>query len=304
MMKKLFYNVIYVLARLFSMLPFRVLYALSDFTYLIVYYVIGYRRKIVSKNLAASFPEKTLGEIKDIERGFYRFFCDYIVETVKLMTISDDELLSHIEFKNVGEVEEYFKQGRDCAGILGHYCNWEWLSAVGLAFAESKDAVMGLIYHPLRNEAFDALMRDIRQSKGGVCVPKKDILRYLLRYRSEGRNSLFGYIADQTPKYENIHLWLSFMNQDTPVFTGAERIMNKMDDAVFYVDMQRPERGRYVCTFRLITDRPKDCSQWEITRNFFSMLESSIRRQPEFYLWSHNRWKRSFEKYEEKKHLR
>ncbi|NPD90944.1 lysophospholipid acyltransferase family protein [Prevotella sp. PMUR] len=303
-MKKLLYHIIYVSARLLSMLPFRVLYALSDFIYIIVYYIIGYRRKIVYKNLNASFPEKNPDEIKGIGRGFYHFFCDYMVETLKLMTISDKKLLDHIEFRNLDQVEEYFRRGQNGAGILGHYCNWEWLSAAGVAFTESKDAVVGLIYHPLRNEAFDRLMRDIRQSKGGVCVPKKDILRYLLRYRTEGRNSLFGYISDQTPKYENIHLWLPFLNQDTPVFTGAERIMKKMNDAVFYVDMQRPERGKYICTFKLITDKPQDCGEWEITKRFFAMLEDSIRRQPEFYLWSHNRWKRSFEKYEEKRHAR
>ena len=138
---------------------------------------------------------------------------------------------------------------------------------------------------------------------GGVCIPKKDILRYLLTYKREGRMSLLGYISDQSPKWENIHLWLDFLHQDTPVFTGGERIMRKMNNAVFYVDMERPYRGKYICTFRLITKEPNKMEEYGITRRFFEMLEETIRRQPEFYLWTHNRWKRSRKAYEDMYHL-
>ena len=135
-------------------------------------------------------------------------------------------------------------------------------------------------------------------SMGGVCVPKKDILRYLLTYRRENRMSLFGYISDQAPKWENIHLWLNFMNHDTPVFTGGERIMKKMKNAVFYVDMERPRRGHYICTFRLITKEPENMGEFEVTKTFFNMLEDTINRDPRYYLWSHNRWKRTREEYQ------
>lgn len=283
------YGALYVL----SLLPLRCLYILSDLFYVIMYYLARYRRKVVWRNLTSSFPDKNHDELKSIERGYYHCMCDYMLEAVKLLTISDDELVKHIEFRNVEQMEEYFDQGKDCAAILGHYCNWEWLSATGLAFHRYPDAVMGLIYHPLRSHVMDRLMRDIRQSKRGVCIPKKDILRYLVTYKRENKRNLFGYIADQTPKSENIHLWIPFLNHDTPVFTGAERIMQKMNNAVFYVDMRRERRGKYTCTFRLITDNPSQCQQYEITKRFFEMLEESIRLQPECYLWSHNRWKRA-----------
>lgn len=292
-MNKLVYIIFYAV----SLLPYWALYAISDFFYLLVYYVVGYRKKVVRKNITSSFPEKTEKEVLKIERGFYHWLCDYFVETVKLLSVSDKTLLRHIEFRNVEELEKYYDKGQTCAAILGHYCNWELLSATGLAFTRHKDAVCGLIYHPLRNKPFDELFKRLRQTKGGVCIPKKDILRYLVRYRREKRMWLFGYISDQSPKWENIHLWLPFLNHDTPVFTGGERIMRKMNDAVFYVDMERPRRGKYICTFRLITDSPAELPDNEVTIRFFQMLETTVRRDPRFYLWSHKRWRRTHEEY-------
>ena len=294
-MKRFTYYLLYGLVYALSLLPFWLLYLLSDGLYLLVYHVVRYRRKIVWKNLSSSFPQKSPAELKKIERQFYHWFCDYIFETFKLLSISDKTLLQHIEFRGVEELEKCFDNGQDCAAILGHYCNWEWLSATGLAFHRHPEAVMGLIYHPLRNDPMDWLFIDIRSSHGGVCIKKKHILRYLVEYRQENRRSLFGYISDQTPKWDNIHLWLPFLNHDTPVFTGGERIMRKVDDAVFYVDMSRPSRGHYVCHFRLLSPHASQETENDITRRFFLMLEESICRQPAFYLWTHNRWKRKRE---------
>ena len=296
-MKKMSYRLLYATAYLLSLLPFRVLYALSDACFVLIYYVVGYRRKLVSRHLASSFPEKADRERRRIGRQFYHWLCDYFVETLKLLSISDDRLLQHIEFRGIDALERVFDEGRNCAAILGHYCNWEWLSATGLAFSRHPQAVMGLVYHPLYNEAFDRLFVDLRSAHGGVCVPKNDILRHLITYKREDRRSLFGYISDQSPKWENMHLWVDFLHHDTPVFTGAERIMQKMNDAVFYVDMERPCRGRYVCTFRLVSAEAAREQEFDITRRFFQMLEESIRRQPAFYLWTHNRWKRGREEF-------
>lgn len=296
-MKKILYMILHGLTYALSLLPLRVHYVLSDVIFLLVYHVLRYRRKLVRKNLADSFPEKSAPERYRLERQFYHWLCDYVAETVKLLSISDKALLRHIEFRGIDQLEQVFDEGRNCAAILGHYCNWEWLSATGLAFRRHPDAVMGLIYHPLYNDAFDQLFIDIRSAHGGHCVPKQDILRHLLTLRHENRRSLFGYISDQSPKWENMHLWLDFLNHDTPVFTGAERIMQKMNDAVFYVDMERPRRGQYVCTFRLIAAEAAREEEFAITRRFFEMLEQSIRRQPAFYLWTHNRWKRGREEF-------
>lgn len=297
-MKEFLYNIIYGIFYLVSKLPYRALYVISDIANLVLYHIVRYRRDIVRRNITSAFPEKSLEECISIERGFYKWFCDYFVETVKLMSVSRQELLSRIEFRGIDKIEECFDRGQTCAGILGHYGNWELLSATGLVIKKHPEAVIGLIYHPLRSQLFDRLFIYMRQSMGGVCVPKKDILRYLVSFRSQNLMNLFGYIADQAPRYRNIHLWLPFLNHDTPVFTGAERIMRKMNNAVFYIDVERPERGKYIYTFKLMTDKPGEMPEFEITKKFFVMLEQTIRREPRFYLWSHNRWKRTREEFD------
>lgn len=297
-MKEFLYNIIYGIFYLVSKLPYRALYVISDIANLVLYHIVRYRRDIVRRNITSAFPEKSLEECISIERGFYKWFCDYFVETVKLMSVSRQELLSRIEFRGIDKIEECFDRGQTCAGILGHYGNWELLSATGLVIKKHPEAVIGLIYHPLRSQLFDRQFINMRQSMGGVCVPKKDILRYLVSFRSQNLMNLFGYIADQAPRYRNIHLWLPFLNHDTPVFTGAERIMRKMNNAVFYIDVERPERGKYIYTFKLMTDKPGEMPEFEITKKFFVMLEQTIRREPRFYLWSHNRWKRTREEFD------
>ena len=297
-MKQLSYRLLYGLTYAISLLPFWLLYLISDGLFLLIYYIIRYRRKVVWKNLSSSFPEKDEAELQQISRQFYHWLCDYFVETVKLLSISNEKLLRRIEFKGVEQLEQCFDNGQDCAAILGHYCNWEWLSATGLAFKRHPEAMTGLIYHPLYNDAFDQLFIDIRKAHGGDCIPKQDILRHLITLKRDNRRSLFGYISDQAPRWHNIHLWLPFLNHDTPVFTGGERIMRKMDDAVFYVEMERPRRGQYVCTFRLLSPHAAQEPDDEITRRFFQMLEETIRRAPSYYLWTHNRWKRTHEEFD------
>ena len=281
-MKEFLYNIIYGIFYLVSKLPYRALYVISDIANLVLYHIVRYRRDIVRRNITSAFPEKSLEECISIERGFYKWFCDYFVETVKLMSVSRQELLSRIEFRGIDKIEECFDRGQ----------------TTGLVIKKHPEAVIGLIYHPLRSQLFDRLFINMRQSMGGVCVPKKDILRYLVSFRSQNLMNLFGYIADQAPRYRNIHLWLPFLNHDTPVFTGAERIMRKMNNAVFYIDVERPERGKYIYTFKLMTDKPGEMPEFEITKKFFVMLEQTIRREPRFYLWSHNRWKRTREEFD------
>lgn len=297
-MKNIPYYMLYGFTYVLSLLPFWALYALSDLCYGLVYYIARYRRRIVRKNLTSAFPEKSADEIVRIEKRFYRWLCDYGVETLKLLTISNEKLLRRIEFRGVEQLEDSFDRGQECAAILGHYCNWEWLSATGLAFHRHPDAVMGLIYHPLYNDAFDRLFINIRSAHGGACIPKQEILRHLVTLRREKRHSLFGYISDQAPRWHNIHLWLPFLNHDTPVFTGGERIMRKMQNSVFYVEMERPKRGQYICTFHLLTDAPQSLPDNEVTVRFFQLLEQTIRREPAYYLWTHNRWKRTHEEFD------
>lgn len=297
-MKDLGYKIVYAVFYVLSLLPLRVMYVVSDLLFPIAYYVVRYRRGIVRNNLQTSFPEKSPAEILHIEKRFYHWFLDYFFETIKLLSISSERLLQHLEFRGADQIAARFDQGQSCAAMLGHYGNWEYLSATALSLPTHPDAVMGLIYHPLRNKAFDRLFIALRERHGGTCIPKKDILRYLVGYRRDHTMSLFGYIADQSPKWDSIHLWLDFLHHDTPVFTGAERIIRKMGNAVYYVDMERPRRGKYIFTFRELTLDPQSLEEHALTRRFFVLLEESIRRDPACYLWSHARWKRTHEEYD------
>ena len=253
---KIAYRITRALLYPISLLPFRVLYVISDCLYFLIYHVAGYRKRLVRHHLETCFPEKDKKELKSIERGFYHFLCDYFLEALKLLSISKEEMLKHVELRGMEDIQRCFDEGQTCAAMMGHYGNWEYLTTLRLGWPRHPDAIEAFIYHPLSSDVFDQLFIDLRQHFGGVCVPKKDILRYLLNCRREGTKLLTGYLSDQTPKWTNIHLWLDFLGHDTPVFTNGEKLMRKMNNAVFYVDMQRPRRGYYIADFKLITKTP------------------------------------------------
>ncbi len=283
---------------MFSLLPLRIHYIISDFLFWLLYKVIGYRRRVVWKNLSASFPEKSEAELKEIERGFYHFLCDYFVETVKMMTISKKEIKKRMVFKGIEDLDEVIESGQSIALYLGHYCNWEWVTSMPLWVTPKVQC--GQIYHPLENKYFDKLLLRSRQRLDALCISMQDTLREVVRYKREGQPIMIGYISDQAPNWVNIHHWVDFLNQDTPVFTGTERIVKKMNHAVFYVDMRRIKRGYYEAEFKLMTRAPKELEDFKLTDMYFDMLEKSIRRAPEFWLWSHNRWKRTRKEFNER----
>jgi KDO2-lipid IV(A) lauroyltransferase len=295
---KILYYIVFAVWYMFSLLPMRVHYVISDILFWLLYGAIGYRKSIVRKNLKDSFPEKSEEDLRKIERGFYHFFCDYLVESVKLMTISREEIQRRMTFKGTEMVNEAVESGQSCALYLGHLCNWEWVSSLPLWF--SKKAACGQIYHPLENKDFDRLFLRSRERMGAVCIPMADTLRKILEYRQAGRPVVIGYISDQVPFWTNIHHWVDFLHHDTPVLTGTERIVRKFNHAVFFVDVRRVRRGYYEGEFKLMTSEPQKMAEFEITDIYFRMLEESIRRAPEFWLWSHNRWKRTREEFNER----
>lgn len=294
-MKKLLYGLLYGVWFVLSLLPMWVHYVLSDLIYLVVYHLIGYRKSLVRRHLAESFPEKSGDERLRIERGFYHWFCDYLVETVKLLTISEQELKRRMVFKGTETVDEIVESGQSCAVYLGHYCNWEWITS--LPFWVSPKAQCGQIYHALENPVFDRLFLRLRQRMGAVCIPMAETLRRLAVYRQQQKPVVIGYISDQVPFWNNIHHWLDFLHHDTPVLTGTERLARSAGHAVFYMDVRRIRRGYYEAEFRLIARDPKQTKDYELTDAYFKMLEESVRRDPQCYLWTHNRWKRTHEEY-------
>ena len=293
-MKFLFYIVLFVWY-LLSLLPLRVLYVLSDIFFVLAYYVLRYRRRLVRKNLMDSFPEKKESDIIKIEKGFYLFLCDYIVESMKLLTMSKKNLQRRMVFKGTEKVNEIIADGQSCAIYLGHYCNWEWITSLPLYV--TKDAQCGQIYHPLENKDFDRLFLRLRERMGAVCIPMAETLRRIVEFKKKGKQVVVGYISDQVPYWNNIHYWTNFLHHDTPVLTGTERIAKSANHAVFYMDVKCVRRGYYECEFKLITREPKKYKDFELTEIYFRELEKTIQRDPKYWLWSHNRWKRTHEEF-------
>lgn len=284
-MYSFFYPFIWVIA----LLPFRMLYLFSNVLYLVVYHLAGYRKKVVRKNLLLSFPNKSIREIKSIEQSFYRYFCDLMFEIVKQLHLSPKEMRERMVFEDIDLIIHQARKGKSVMLMTGHYCNWEWASSICLHLPD--DYLTCPVYQELTNAHFDKLMLRLRNSYGSVSVEKDALVRSILEMQKQGIHGLFGMISDQSPMKKHIRFRMNFLNQDTPVFLGTEQLATKYDYPVFYLEMSRPKRGYYHCVVKPIAMEPKQTTQYEITTKFMKMLETNIQASPEFWLWSHNRWK-------------
>ena len=292
MKKKLSYYLIFPLWHVFSLLPLRVLYCLSDMIYYPVYHIFGYRRRVVHKNLTESFPDKSPDEIGVIERKFYRYFCDYLMETVKYFSISEREIRRRMTFEGVDEVNRYLAEGKSSVLYMGHYCNWEWVSSLPLYVTKGDDTVRGHIYHRLENDTFDRLFYRMRYRFESQNIEMHDAIRYLVRCKRQDKKFVIGFISDQRPSGKILRHWTDFLGQDTPYVVGGETIGNHVDARFVYLEMEKTGRGHYRLTFLPIEPDPEDKGPDPYTREFMKMLEKTIMRAPEYWLWSHKRWKR------------
>ena len=294
-MNKIGYRLVYIVWCLMSLLPMWVHYLISDVLYVLIYHVFHYRIRVVRSNLTTSFPEKSEAEILQIERKFYHRLCDYFVEMVKTMTMSERQIRRRMTFKGWETFDTCIHEGQSCALYLGHTFNWEWVTSLPLWV--TKEAHCGQLYHALESPLFDRLMLKQRQRWGAECIALTDILRKTIEYKRKQQPTIIGYIGDQVPHWNNIHHWCQFLNHDTPVMTGAERIIVKNKQAAFFLDMRQVRRGYYEAEFKLITRHPEQLREYELTDRYHQLLEETIRRQPELWLWSHNRWKRTREEF-------
>lgn len=294
---KIIYYIVFAFWYLLSLLPLRALYFISDLLYYPLYYVVRYRRKVVRKNLTASFPEKTKEEITRIEKKFYAWFCDYVVETIKQFTMSEAEMKRRMTFSGVDDIAAAMeKEGKNfCFVYLGHYCNWEWIAS--LPYWCPDDVKCGQIYHPLRNKDFDRLFLDLRSRYGGVCIPMKETLRKIIEMRRDKQKAIIGFISDQTPKWNSIHHWCDFFHRETPVFIGTEKIGKQVDALIYFAHVSRPKRGYYHCDFQPMTHQAKEVPDYELTDEFTRLLEKMITEVPYYWLWTHKRWKRTKEEW-------
>ena len=291
------YGALYGTWYLLSLLPMWLHYLLADLLYVLIAIVLRYRRRVIDKNLANAFHELTVEQRNRIKRDYYHFFCDYIAETVKFATMSHKNIRRRMVFNGVDQVIDILNSGQSVALMLGHYGNWEMVTSLRL-WMGNLDYGYGHIYHPLENEVMDRLFLTFRNRLGSESIPMRETLRWLLQHQHEGRPSMVGYISDQVPTWQNIHHWLTFFNQETPVFTGAERIARKLNQAVVYVDVKRIKRGFYEAELQIITRDPNSMPEMAITNEYYRRMEQTIRRAPQYWLWSHNRWKRTREEFD------
>ena len=265
----------------------RILYFKSTALYILVYHIIGYRKKVVKDNLFLVFPEKTPEERERIAKEFFKHLCDIIFETIKAFTISEKEIRKRFLVTNAEILDEYYNKDRSIFLMAGHYCNWEWSGILNKLMKHQAHAV----YKPLGMEQFDALVKKTREHFGGVIVTNKQIVKVLFRKWKKGKKTLTYILSDQTPKLGHFKYHDTFLGIDVPMFTGTEELAKKFDFAVLYLKVEKLKRGYYSATFVPLADDPNEHPNFQITRMFFDHLEEQIRKTPEHYLWSHKRWK-------------
>ncbi|MCC8426758.1 lysophospholipid acyltransferase family protein [Mucilaginibacter sp. UR6-11] len=269
---------------LISLLPFWLLYLVSDGLFVVLFYVIRYRRKVVQENLRNAFPEKSAAEWAAIEKKYFKYLADLIIETIKMISISKEEMQRRVVVTNPEVVKNYEAKGKSVTAVAGHYCNWEW---AGMEF--SIHTRLFVIYKPLTSSVFDEFFVKVRTRFGAVAVAMKQTLRTMVAHKNEFTVTVFA--GDQTPVREQTNYFTDFLNQPTAVFLGIEKIAKMIDSAVIFYDMRRVKRGYYTYTIVPLVENSKDSAPYEITEAHVKYLDAMIKREPQYWLWSHRRWK-------------
>ena len=281
------YYLFYAFNWVVTLLPLRVLYIFSDLLYLVLYYFPSYRRKVVATNLKNSFPEKTEIELKSIEKKFYKHLADIFVETFKLTHMSAAEQRRRFTYTNLEIIDKLREDKRDVIAVLGHYNNWEWPTL--LPFYLKYKII--IIYKPLQNKYFDRYIYNQRSKYGIVLTPTSFIIREIINNKKNNINTLSVFLTDQTPAKGDIKYWTTFLNQDTPVYTGTAKIASKYNMAMVFFHIQKVKRGHYNLNIELLLDHTAGLSEDLITETHVRRLEEIIKEKPEYWLWSHRRWK-------------
>lgn len=293
-MNFLIFCITYPFLWLFSRLPISILYIISDFLFVLIYYVFGYRKEVVMKNLSYAFPEKSKEEKEKIAKDFYKHFTDIFIESIKSFSISEKEILKRYQYKNPELVNKYFEEGKNVALVSAHLANWEWSFSLPLVL---NSTVFGA-YNKLRNETFEKTLKENREKFGVIGAKTSDFIGLI---NSNFKNKIQGayiLLSDQSPMIEKTFYWSHFFGVKVPIHTGAEMISKKFDLVVINYKAKKIKRGYYETEFELITDTPRAHKDYEITDKFLRITEDNIRKQPAYYLWSHNRFKHQ-NRYEE-----
>ena len=286
-MKRAGYYIFVAFSHTISLLPMRALHLLSDLLWPLFYHVIRYRRKVVEMNLRNAFPEKSQKERERIAKKFYRHLTDLIMETLKAMNMSPEQIKKRFFTPDTSLTDRFYSEGRDVVALGSHYNNWEWYSSLQLS---SQHRII-TIYKPLKDKDFDSFLLRIRTRFGVWGTPMNHIVRDLVKCRKEKVLTMSGFIADQTPPPDDNAFWTTFLNQDTAFYRGAEKMAVKYNSPVIYIKIVKKKRGFYELEYSLISEHPSVEEPNAIISRYAAMLEDTIREHPEYWLWSHRRWK-------------
>ncbi|MEW7279755.1 lysophospholipid acyltransferase family protein [Aquimarina sp. 2201CG1-2-11] len=286
-MQLVIYRLVYPILWAISKLPWRLFYFLSDCVYVLVYYIIRYRRKTVIQNLQLVFPEKSIEEINKIRKAFYKHMCDMFLEMIKSLSISKEDLIKRYKVVNLEEFHEYEKKNKSIITMMGHYGSFEWSNAIDLV---SLNPCVG-IYKKIENKYFDRLAHRIRGRFGSRLIASSKVARQIIKDKQENNICGYGMISDQTPKINSTKYWTDFMGVKVPIFMGGEFLAQRLDVIVLYLHVEKVKRGHYEVRFIPITENSKEEDPYYVTKKYLRLLEAQIHEKPEFYLWTHKRWK-------------
>jgi Kdo2-lipid IVA lauroyltransferase/acyltransferase len=280
----------YAFIWLLTLLPLRILYILSDFLFFMVFHITGYRKTVVQDNLRHAFPERTTTEINDLSKLFFKHFCDFLIESAKTIHLSKNEIDKRFRYVNAEVFQKYYDQGKSVVLVLGHYANWEWVANCTSVIKHKPFA----IYKPLRNKMFDELILSVRTKWQMGTIPMNNVIRVILQKEREKAKIITSFLVDQAPP-RSYPFWIRFMNRETPFYTGPAKIARKFDHSIVYMQITKIRRGFYETEFFPLFDEPGKFTEEEIMIRIVEVLEATIRQQPEYWLWSHRRWKHTKE---------
>lgn len=287
-METIGFYIFYGINWIITLLPLSILYIFSDILFLILYYCLSYRKKTVTENLRNSFPEKSLKELKQISRKFYKHLSDLFIETLKLTHMGNKELSIRMKITNPELLKHLSNSGRDVIFVHSHYNNWEWVGVCIPMFSECKTVS---IYKPIQNRLFNKFINNLRSRNNAGLAPMDKVARIIAENRRDNIRTFYGFMADQTPAKTLIRYYTEFLNQETPVFLGIEKIAAKYDMSVVFLNVQKVKRGFYELKIELLFDKTEGLPEYAITETHVKKLEELIRAKPEHWVWTHRRWK-------------
>jgi KDO2-lipid IV(A) lauroyltransferase len=276
----------YLVIKPISLCPYWILYGISDFFFLVLYYLVGYRKKVVTDNISKCFPEKSFQEVLSIRRKFYRHFCDLVIESLKNFSINRKQAMDRMNIVNPELVDKWVKERGGVILCTGHYGNWELWATAAMYF--HRLPVLG-IYKRLSNPFFDAKMRETRSKNGLLLVSTRETGTYLRTHINNPKSIAFAF--DQSPANPEKCVWIEFMKRETAAYFGAEKYAKEFNYPLIYGSIDKTSRGHYKGTYSMICENPQDQEHGKITKMLHDELEKHIRLNPEYYLWSHRRWK-------------